>query len=448
MQKNDDFMNCILTLLKNNKKILNICWQDIMMYIRVVEFLDAGSFMFMKVNTQKEGFIISIRIIVASDICPSVKDSEFFIEGKVDELFGDLLPLFQAADIAIANLESTLCENMNPVKKIGPNFSANPHCLNAIKKANINYLSLANNHIKDYGEEGIISTLKACNDYGIETVGLGNNISIASKPMIITAGNKKIGIISAAENEGELASDYEAGANPIDCFEIARTIYNDLNKCDAKIIILHGGREFFRYPSPRMKKISHNLIDAGASCVLWQHSHCTSGTEYYKNGFISYGQGNFIFNYAINYRNFFRGYLVQIDIDDNNETYYNLVPYYQHYYSNGTNKMKGEDLLKFNEEIDELNKVIHNNVALSHKWDKFCKGVVDNYLSELFCNDKAFERLDIVSNIELDKKLFLQYGVNENEVLKFINMIGNETHSDVLLNVLHIYLSSFNNKEQ
>ena len=235
----------------------------------------------------------------------------------------------------------------------------------------------------------------------------------------------------------------------MDCFKIAKTLYNDLKACDAKIVILHGGKEFYRYPSPRMKNISKNLIDSGASCVLWQHSHCTSGTEYYKNGFISYGQGNFIFNYDIKYKNFFRGYLVQIDIGSNNETSYEIIPYNQHCNSNGVKLMKDEELLKFHIEIEELNNIVRDNIALSEKWDNYCRMVCEDYLSELFGYGKIFERLGIVSdNKELDKKLLQKYGVNEKEILKFISMIGNETHREIFMNVLHNYLNCINIKEQ
>uniref|UniRef100_UPI0032618D80 CapA family protein n=1 Tax=Clostridium sp. NkU-1 TaxID=1095009 RepID=UPI0032618D80 len=225
---------------------------------------------------------------------------------------------------------------------------------------------------------------------GLKLLVLEKNILEASKPMILNINHKTIGILSAAENEDELASDYEPGANSLDCFRIAKTIYNDMKTCDVKIIILHGGREFFRYPSPRMKNISKNLIDSGASCILWQHSHCTSGTEYYKDGFISYGQGNFIFNYDIKYNNFFRGYLVQIDIDFYNKTSYKIIPYDQHCNSNGIDLMKDENLIKFNTEIEELNSVICDDAALIEKWNNYCIKVCDNYLSELFGYGKFF----------------------------------------------------------
>ena len=86
---------------------------------------------------------------------------------------------------------------------------------------------------------------------------------------------------------------------------------------------------------------------------------------------------------------------------------------------------------------------------LSEKWDNYCRMVCEDYLSELFGYGKIFERLGIVSdNKELDKKLLQKYGVNEKEILKFISMIGNETHREIFMNVLHNYLNCINIKEQ
>ena len=66
--------------------------------------------------------------------------------------------------------------------------------------------------------------------------------------------------------------------------------------CDFVIVLYHGGKEHYRYPSPYLQKIFRKFIDVGADFVVAQHTHCIGCKEEYRNGTLVYGQGNFIFD--------------------------------------------------------------------------------------------------------------------------------------------------------
>lgn len=67
-------------------------------------------------------------------------------------------------------------------------------------------------------------------------------------------------------------------------------------KVDYVIVLYHGGKEHYRYPSPYLQKVCRRLVDKGADLVVCQHSHCIGCEEKYKSGTIVYGQGNFLFD--------------------------------------------------------------------------------------------------------------------------------------------------------
>ena len=106
------------------------------------------------------------------------------------------------------------------------------------------------------------------------------------------------------------------GANAFDALETPDSIRKIKKNCDYLIVLYHGGKEYYEYPSPELQKRCHKLADCGADFVICQHSHCVGTSEKYNNSRILYGQGNFIFDrYVKAYKYYFQtGLLVQITI--------------------------------------------------------------------------------------------------------------------------------------
>lgn len=161
---------------------------------------------------------------------------------------------------------------------------------------NIDLLTLANNHILDQGKKGLDSSIETLKSAGISYVGVGDSIKDASKPKIISCNGKKIGIYACVEHEFTVATETDSGANPIDLLETPDHIVELKKQCDYVIVLYHGGKEQYRYPSPNLHKTCRKLVEKGADLVICQHSHCIGCKEEYLQGTIVYGQGNFLFD--------------------------------------------------------------------------------------------------------------------------------------------------------
>lgn len=155
------------------------------------------------------------------------------------------------------------------------------------------FLSLANNHIMDFGEYGLGKTLEQIEAARIEGFfGAGSDLNEAKKPLIIENQSVSVGILSRCERQFGVANATTAGTAALDS-----SIYADISSLrknvDHVVVLLHGGSEMIPWPSPMRRQEWRALIDAGASAVVGNHSHVPSSWETYERGVIFYGLGNF-----------------------------------------------------------------------------------------------------------------------------------------------------------
>lgn len=238
-----------------------------------------------------------MNILIGADIVPTKGNTKYFEKGDIKHLLGEqLAAVLENADYRIFNLEIPLTDKTFPISKFGPNLIARTSSINGYKAMGINLLTLANNHILDQGEVGLKSTLNTLNGAGICYVGVGETLHEAAKPFVFECVGKKIGVYACAEHEFSIATDNCGGANPIDLLESPDHIAAIKSQCDYVIVLYHGGKEHYRYPSPNLQKVCRKLVDKGANLVVCQHSHCIGCEEQYKDGTIIYGQGNFLFD--------------------------------------------------------------------------------------------------------------------------------------------------------
>lgn len=207
-----------------------------------------------------------MKILIAGDVVPTQQNIHFFNDAKINELIGvELYSIWKAADIRIFNLETPLADLEHPIDKCGPNLIAPTSTIKGIKGLDPTVVTLANNHIMDHGIEGFNSTKEVLIQNGIPYVGAGDNLSEASKPYIITKEGIKIGIYACAEHEFSIASDNYPGANPFDPLESLDHISDLRKQCDYVIVLYHGGKEHYRYPSPYLQKVCRKMAEKGAA---------------------------------------------------------------------------------------------------------------------------------------------------------------------------------------
>lgn len=238
-----------------------------------------------------------MSILIGADIVPTKSNYDLFEKGDALELVGqELLAILYNADFRIFNLEVPLTDTEKPIPKCGPNLIAPRNTIKGLKALGVDLFTLANNHILDQGVQGLNSTRKALDEAGIVYLGVGNTPKEAEKSYIFENAGKKIGVYACAEHEFSIVSDMRPGANPYDPLESFDHVSKLKEQCDFVIVLYHGGKEHYRYPSPDLQKVFRKFADKGADLVIAQHTHCIGCMEEYNGSTLVYGQGNFLFD--------------------------------------------------------------------------------------------------------------------------------------------------------
>ena len=181
-----------------------------------------------------------VVINILGDICPDIQYLKLFGTNRIEcTTFGDVLPVLQKSDLTIANLECPATERKTPIIKCGSNLKTNPETLNILKQAGISALTLANNHILDFGEEGVVETIENSNKLSILTYGAENNQAEASKPIFVSCKGRRIGMLAFAEEEFNCATKNTAGANLFDPYTSLKDVERAKKQCDYLIINYH-----------------------------------------------------------------------------------------------------------------------------------------------------------------------------------------------------------------
>ena len=239
-----------------------------------------------------------MNILIGADIVPTISNREFFINGDMEKIIeNDLYDLIMNSDYRIFNLETPLTDIEDHIVKRGPHLIAPISTINGLVALNVDVVALANNHILDQGVQGLDSTIRVLDKNGILHAGAGAAIEEARKPVIFKSEKKRIGIYACAEHEFSIVKKDRAGANPFDPLETLDQISTLKEECDFVIVLYHGGKEHYRYPTPMLQKACRKMIEKGANLIICQHSHCIGCEETYNGGRIIYGQGNFLFDH-------------------------------------------------------------------------------------------------------------------------------------------------------
>lgn len=372
-----------------------------------------------------------MSILIGADLVPTENNIEFFKNANINELLGnELFELLNQADYRIFNLEVPLTDFPEPIQKNGPCLIAPSKCIEGYKAMKVNLLTMANNHILDQGFNGLNSTMELCKKNNISIVGAGENIENACKPFIFMNKGKKVGVYACTEHEYSIATEKTPGSNPIDLLEAPDHISKLKGQCDYVIVLYHGGKEHYRYPSPRLQKICRKLVEKGANLVICQHSHCIGCEEKYLNGTIVYGQGNFLFDQSNS--EYWKTSLL-IYINDNESIEY--IPIVKKGYTvrlaEGTEKnMIISSFKRRNEEIKNHDFIEKKYIEYSKQMSGFYFMTVSGIRNNLF--------LRAVNKLSGDKFIdwYLNRKYSTKRRIQIENIIECEAHAELFLNAL------------
>ncbi len=238
-----------------------------------------------------------ITLLAGGDVCPTKESQDVFSAGQGDGLLqAGLQAIWEGADFRVINLETPLADRQTPIEKCGPALCAPTSCIRGLAALRPSGVGLSNNHIFDQGAEGLASTLNALDGAGLAHFGAGENLAQADRPLYFEKDGVRIGVYALCEREFSWADGNAPGANPMDELDIGERMAQIKGACQHLVVLYHGGREYYPYPSPRLQKRCRKLADWGADAVLCQHSHCIGSYESYNGSILVYGQGNFLFD--------------------------------------------------------------------------------------------------------------------------------------------------------
>ena len=345
-----------------------------------------------------------------------------------DKVISSISKVLDGVDFRIINLEAPIVNLSDASNKFGPNLKMPKTIIPIIKRLRIDLLTLANNHILDYGLSGLEETLMNLGEAEIDHIGASSKAFEMNNPNIHKINGMRIGVINVAENE--FIQSNGVGANILDFPSNLKTILELKNRTDKIIVIVHGGNETHLYPSLRFKKNLRFFIDAGADAVIAHHTHCFNGYEYYKNKPIAFGLGNFLFNTSQQNIDWSLGVIAILKIEKDYPIKIEFRPFLQNLdglvFSNILTQ-KAKDY--FNVRYKELEKVISDDDELRKRFDEFMnsKKKQYNHFIQPYSNvwlHRLFSAGIILSPWKNKKKLLL------------LNLIRCESHRDILIKLL------------
>ena len=207
--------------------------------------------------------------------------------------------VFAMSQLVVANLECPATKIEKPVFK-NYIFRGEPEWLVTLKEHGITHLNLANNHSIDQGREGLIDTRNNIIKAGMIPIGAGETMDEAAMPVLLATAPRNVYMLAslrlALENTSYLPGKPSVSQESFDSL-VARV--KDLKAHDpgcCVIVSLHWGAEHMLRPAVQQLSQAHQLIDAGADCLICHHTHTMQSIERYKGKSIYYSIGNFIFD--------------------------------------------------------------------------------------------------------------------------------------------------------
>ena len=377
----------------------------------------------------------SSSLIIAGDLYwPSVRDDEEqtqFADGE--HPWNPFVSLIAAQDLSIVNMESPLTDATEAITKAGPKMRSLPSFAAEITAGGFGVLSLANNHIRDFDDQGIADTLATCREVGIATVGAGQTIDEAEAPALVPCGDLKVALVAAAESGPAAAGRRRAGGAPLRNGSAHACVAQAAASADAVVVLLHAGNEFYPFPAPHVVEQARSFARAGAAAVVVHHQHVPSGVEVFEGVPIAYGTGNFLFRMYYPYRvcEFHEGYLVRLSFSGATLCGFDLFPYFQSRGQRRVEIMGDEDVRSLVSRIAARSNVLADDELLEREWRRFCLHERARYLTALLGMSRFERRLVRLLGI------WPWWRMRPEKVAALTNLLSTQSHREVAITILN-----------
>lgn len=261
-----------------------------------------------------------VRLLFVGDIMLDGGPGHCIQGGK--DPFEHVSQMLEDADVTIGNLECVLGREGEQILKTF-NFRAALNSEQYLRR-HFDALSIANNHICDYGIEGMLECIKILKQNNIGYFGAGADLWSARRGLMLDCKGRRIQLLgyNGFNRESFQATDDSPGIAPL----YEQMVLDDIRyakeqrKADIVIPFVHWGRELVSSPQDWQRDLAQKMIDAGANAVIGSHPHVTQTIDYYKRAPIVYSLGNFVFDYFPIDPPQWTGWAVRLDIQADSTT--------------------------------------------------------------------------------------------------------------------------------
>ena len=251
-------------------------------------------------------------------------------DSRKKKVFGildkDVVDIMTSSDVMVVNNEFTISDKEGKRLDKTYTFKGSPKRLSIYKEMGVDLVTLANNHVYDFGSSVFNDMLSSLREYKIPYIGAGENIDEASRPYYYIANGYKVGLVNATRAEKNIktpgATDKDEGV--FRCYDnelLIKTIKNMKSESDYVILLIHWGKEDSHDLEDIQIKTAKEYIDAGVDVIVGSHAHELQGFEFYNNKFISYNLGDFIFNNETKDTG-----ILQVNLDNSGNLSYKFIP--------------------------------------------------------------------------------------------------------------------------
>ncbi len=310
----------------------------------------------------------TVKVCIAGDWAP-IRVFKDIMETRPESVYGDLLPILRAADLSIVNLESPLSDRGEPAIKSGSVLKGEQRCIKALTAVPFDMVTLANNHVFDYGVDAFQDTMDVLGHHHIQWTGAGMSIEEACTPLVIDVNDNIIAIVNFSEGEDLRSAGKGPGVMGWDLPRVEDTVKALRQQADFIIVICHCGIEYIPFPPPYVASTFKQMARAGADIVIGHHPHVPQGIQFYNDIPICYSLGNFVFYQPVDLLYRKSGYLVSLGLNKGSLVSLELIPY--QICDIGLSLVKEPELLAFWNKFKEISLPLHDDKKLDEAWHGF-----------------------------------------------------------------------------
>ncbi len=297
-------------------------------------------------------------------IMPKYEERNKKIYGILSE---EIVNELKMSNITVANNEFTISNRGEKMPGKYYTFRASPNRLSIYQEMGVDLVTLANNHVYDFGKLAFQDTLESLKQYNIPYIGAGNNLEEAMQPYYFIANGYKIAFLNATRAEKiiltpEATADEGGVFRCYDPSHLINMIKKTKSQSDFVITLVHWGKEDSSKLEPVQVDTAKQYIDAGSDLIVGTHAHTLQGIDFYNQKAIIYNLGDFIFNNETKDTEIF-----QLTINDAGQFQYKIIPCQQ--------KDEYTSILNNQEKERVINKIrnLSPNVSITEEGNFFSK---------------------------------------------------------------------------